>query len=106
MLTNLICPEDVCYDENGIDYTDYAPLKEIKERGAATYDPALAKEYFEKALSAVTDGSGNIRGASAGEVKMGRTFSFQTDGKLPLQLVRTRRVLRRGLHGADHQNEP
>ena len=87
MLTNLICPEDVCYDENGIDYTDYAPLKEIKERGAATYDPALAKEYFEKALSAVTDGSGNIRGASAGEVKMGRTFSFQTDGKLPLQLV-------------------
>ena len=58
MLTNLICPEDVCYDENGIDYTDYAPLKEIKERGAATYDPALAKEYFEKALSAVTDGSG------------------------------------------------
>ena len=54
MLTNLICPEDVCYDENGIDYTDYAPLKEIKERGAATYDPALAKEYFEKALSAAT----------------------------------------------------
>ena len=87
ILTNLICPEDVCYDENGIDYTDYAPLKEIKERGAATYDPALTKEYFEKALSAVTDGSGNIRGASAGEVKMGRTFSFQTDGKLPLQLV-------------------
>ena len=35
----------------------------------------------------MTDGSGNIRGASAGEVKMGRTFSFQTDGKLPLQLV-------------------
>ncbi len=87
MLTNVICPEDVCYDENGVDYTDYAPLKEIKERGAGTYDPALAKEYFDKALAEVTDGNGNINGAQAGEVKMGRTFSFQTDGKLPLQLV-------------------
>lgn len=87
MLVNTICPSDVCYDENGKDYTDYEPLKEIKERGVATYDPALAKEYFDKAVSEVTDGSGNIIGAEAGEVKMGRNFSFSTDGRLPLQMV-------------------
>ncbi len=87
MLVNTVCPSDVCIDENGKDYTDYSPLKEIKDRGAATYDPALAKEYFDKAVSEVTDGNGNINGAKAGEVKMGRTFAFNTDGRLPLQMV-------------------
>ena len=87
MLINTICPNEVCYDENGIDYTDYPALKEFKDLGAATYDPDLAREYFAKAVAAVTDGNGNINGASAEEVKMGRTFTFRTDAKLPLQMV-------------------
>ena len=87
MLIDTICPEGVCYDENGVDYTDYPALKGFKEQGASLYDPKLAREYFDKAVAEVTDGRGAIQGAQAGEVKMGRTFSFQVDGKLPLQMV-------------------
>lgn len=86
MLINTVCPADVCYDENGVDYTDYPALQAIKALGQNTYDPALAKELFAKAVSAVTDGNGNIVGASAGTVKMGKMASFDTDGKLPLQI--------------------
>ena len=87
MLINTICPSEVCYDENGMDYTDYPALKPFKDKGAATYDPALAKDFFSKAVAEVTDGTGAIKNAQAGEVKMGRTFSFQVDGRLPLQMV-------------------
>ena len=87
MLINTICPSEVCYDENGMDYTDYPALKPFKDKGAATYDPALAKEFFDKAVAQVTDGKGTIQNAQAGPVKMGRTFSFSVDGKPPLQMV-------------------
>ena len=87
MLINTICPSEVCYDEKGMDYTDYPALKPFKDSGAASYDPALAKEYFAKAVAEVTDGNGTIKNAQAGPVKMGRTFSFDVDGKLPLQMV-------------------
>jgi len=85
MLINTICPSEVCFDENGKDYTDY--LADIKSLGADTYNPTLALEYFNKALAALTDGNGNISGAKAENVKMGNIASFETDGKLPVQFV-------------------
>lgn len=93
MLINTVSPDEVFIDENGKDYTDYDALKPVKDLGAATYDPAKAKEYFDKAVKAVTDGSGSIKGAKAGEVKFGKQLTFSVDGKLPLQLVY--------MHGAD-----
>lgn len=87
MLINTICPSEVCIDEKGIDYTDYPELKALKDIGAATYDPARALEYFNKAKAALCEAGVAIQGASAGEVKMGKTLTFQTDGALPLQMV-------------------
>lgn len=89
MLCNTIIPEGVCFDENGIDYTDYPGLKEIKEVGEKTYNQELAREYFMKAVDAVTDGNGKINGVSAGTVDMKNSLKFDVDGKLPLQVVYT-----------------
>lgn len=87
MLINTVCPQEVCIDENGVDYTEYAPLKKIGEQGAATYDPDQARMYFKKATDALVTSDGTINGAKAEEVKLGRQVTVQTDGKLPLQLV-------------------
>ncbi len=87
MLINTVTPNEVCLDENGKDYTEYEPLKSIKDEGSATYDPTLAKEYFDKAVLALTDGNGNITGATATEVDFGRQNPITTDAKLPLQIV-------------------
>ncbi len=87
MLINTVTPNEVCLDENGLDYTEYEPLKSIKELGSRTYDPELAMEYFSKAIDALTDGNGNINGATAGDVDFGRQNPLTTDAKLPLQIV-------------------
>ena len=87
MLINSVTPNEVCLDENSKDYTEYEPLKTIKDAGASTYDPELAKAYFNKALETLTDGSGNITGATAEELEFGRQNPLTTDAKLPLQII-------------------
>ncbi|MBB6479955.1 peptide ABC transporter substrate-binding protein [Spirochaeta isovalerica] len=85
LLRNTIIPEDVIFDENGQDYTDYPLLKEVKER--RTYDRELAQEYFQKAVDELTDGKGNIKGISPATVDMLPIAEIKADGKLPVQIL-------------------
>jgi len=84
-IRNTVIPEDTLIDPNGVDYTDYPNLKPIKESNV--YDPALAKEYMLKAIAELCDSDGNIKGLSPSKVDMGNIAEFQSDGKLPVDLV-------------------
>ena len=82
---NTIIPEDTLIDPNGVDYTDYPDLKPIKEN--IPYDPAKAKEYMQKAAAELCNPDGTIRGLSPAKVDMGNIAEFQSDAKLPVELV-------------------
>jgi oligopeptide transport system substrate-binding protein len=85
LLRNTIIPEEVIFDEKGQDYTDYPELAPIKAR--ETYDKELAREFFQKALGELTDGSGNILGIAAGTVDWLPIAEIEADAKLPVQLL-------------------
>lgn len=85
MLRNTIIPEEVIYDDKGVDYTDYPGLKEIKE--ANPYNPKLAKEYIEKAIAELVGPDGNIKGVEAQTIDMLPIAKFKIDGKLPVQIL-------------------
>lgn len=82
---NTIIPEDTLIDPNGVDYTDYPDLKPIKEN--IPYDPAKAKEYMQKAAAELCNPDGTIKGLSPAKVDMGNIAEFQSDAKLPVELV-------------------
>lgn len=84
-IRNTIIPEDTLIDPNGVDYTDYPSLKPIKENNP--YDPVKAKEYMEKAISELCNTDGSIKGLSPIKVDMGNIAEFESDAKLPVELV-------------------
>ena len=84
ILRNTINAEGAIYDSNGVDYTDYEPLKTIKE---TNYNqPDLAREYMDKAIAELCDADGNIIGVDACTVDYLPVCSFDVDGKLPVTI--------------------
>ena len=84
LLRNTINAEGAIFDSNGKDYTDYSPLKEIKETNYN--DPELARKYMEAAIAELCDENGNIKGVEAGTVDYLPVCSFEIDGKLPVTI--------------------
>jgi len=85
VVRNTINAEDCIYDSNGKEYTDYEPLKTIKETNYN--DPAKAREYMEKAVAELCDANGNIKGISAGTVDYLPVGTYEVDGKLPVTII-------------------
>lgn len=84
-IRNTIIPEDTIYDTNGMDYTDYPNLKPIKN--TIPYDPKLAREYMEKAVKELCNPDGTIKGLTPTKVDMGVIAEFNSDAKLPIEIV-------------------
>lgn len=84
-IRNTIIPENTLIDPNGMDYTDYPNLKPIKD--ANMYDPVLAKDYMLKAIAELCNTDGTIKGLSPAKVDMANIAEFQSDAKLPVELV-------------------
>lgn len=85
VLRNTVNAEGAIYDRNGVDYTDYEPLKSIKE--IDYYQPELARQYFEAAIAELCDADGNIIGVDAATVDYLPMLQFDIDGKLPVTMV-------------------
>ena len=85
VVRNTINAEDCIYDTNGKEYTDYEPLKAIKETNYN--DPAKARDYMEKAVAELCDANGNIKGISAGTVDYLPVGTYEVDGKLPVTII-------------------
>lgn len=84
ILRNTINAEGAIFDPEGVDYTDYSPLKEVKE---TDYNqPELAKQYMEAAIAELCDADGNIIGVDACTVDYLPVCSFDVDGKLPVTI--------------------
>lgn len=84
-IRNTIIPENTLIDPSGVDYTDYPNLKPIKE--STVYDPVKAKEYMLKAIGELCNPDGTIKGLSPSKVDMANIAEFQSDAKLPVELV-------------------
>lgn len=84
-IRNTIIPEDTLKDPDGVDYTDYPNLKPIKEN--IPYNPELAKEYMDKAIAELCNSDGTIKGLTPSKVDMGTIATFDSDAKLPIDLV-------------------
>ena len=84
IIRNTINAEGAIFDSNGVDYTDYSPLKEIKETNYA--QPELAKQYMQAAIAELCDSNGNIIGCQAGTVDYSPVCTFDVDGKLPVTI--------------------
>ncbi|GHU77939.1 peptide-binding protein [Clostridia bacterium] len=85
IIRNTINAEEAIYDSNGVDYTDYSPIKEIKETNYS--NPELAREYMLKAVAELCDEAGNIAGVEAAAVDYLPVISFDVDGKLPVTVM-------------------
>jgi len=84
-IRNTVIPEETLFDPKGVDYTDYPNLKPIKEK--IPYDPQLAKDYMKKAIEELCNADGTIKGLTPSKVDMGNIASFDSDAKLPVELV-------------------
>lgn len=84
-IRNTIIPENTLFDPEGVDYTDYPNLKPIKE--TTPYDPQKAKDYMQKAIAELVNADGTIKGVAPSKVKMDNIAEFDSDGKLPVELV-------------------
>ena len=84
VIRNTINAEGAIFDSNGKDYTDYEPLKSIKETDFN--NAALAREYMEKAVAELCDADGNIIGCEAGKVDYLPVCTFNVDAKLPVTI--------------------
>ena len=76
--------EGAIYDKDGVDYVDYAPLKEVRE---ADYSADLARGYMEAAIADLCEADGTIKGCSAEHVDYLPVIATDTDGKLPVTLI-------------------
>ncbi len=85
-LTNTVTPYEAVFDNDGKDYTNYPALKPYKDATENTYNPALAKEYMQKAIAELAP-DGKIKGVKAGTVDMKPITSFDVDGKLPITIT-------------------
>ena len=84
ILRSTINAEGAIFDAEGRDYTDYSPLKAIKETNYN--DPALAKQYMEAAIAELCEADGTIKGCAPGTVDYLPVCSFDVDGKLPVTI--------------------
>lgn len=85
VVRNTVNAEDFIYDSNGKEYTDYEPLKAIKD---TDYNNAeLARSYMEKAVAELCDDQGNILGVEAGTVDYLPVGTYEVDGKLPVTII-------------------
>lgn len=85
LIRNTINAEEAIFDTNGIDYTDYEPLKAIKE--ARYFDAAQARTYMEKAIEELCDSEGNILGVEPATVDYLPVIKTDIDAKLPVTIV-------------------
>lgn len=85
VVRNTIIAERLIYDDEGVDYTDYPGLKEIKETDY--YNPEKAREYMLAAIEELCDENGNILGVEPTTVDMLPADSFEVDGKLPVTVT-------------------
>lgn len=85
VVRNTVNAEDCIYDDSGKEYTDYEPLKTIKE---TDYNNAeLARSYMETAVAELCDDQGNILGVNAGTVDYLPVGTYEVDGKLPVTII-------------------
>jgi len=83
-------PENVMFDENGRDYTDYPAIKAYKDNPAAQFDTAKAKEFMTAALAEMTEADGlTLKGVTPGTVSRLPIAEFDIDGKLPIDILYT-----------------
>lgn len=80
-----LLPEGVMFDNDGVDYTDYPQLAAYKN--VNPYDATKAKQYFDAAVAALVGADGAIAGAKAESVDMLPITKWDTDGKMPLDIV-------------------
>ncbi|MCE5236301.1 MAG: ABC transporter substrate-binding protein [Clostridiaceae bacterium] len=80
-----LLPEDVMFDNDGVDYTDYPQLAAYKD--VNPYDTAEAKRYFDAAVAELVGADGAIKDAKAETVDMLPITKWDTDGKMPLDIV-------------------
>lgn len=85
ILRNTINAEDAIFDGNGVDYTDYEPLKAIKETNYS--NPELARQYMEAAVAELCEADGTIKGIEACTVDYLPVGTFEVDGKLPVTVI-------------------
>jgi oligopeptide transport system substrate-binding protein len=85
LVRNTIVAEGIIYDNNGVDYTDYAPLETVKATNY--YNKDLAKDYMKKAIAELCDANGNIKGVKPAAVDMLPITKFNVDGKLPVTML-------------------
>ena len=85
VVRNTINAEGCIYDSNGKEYTDYEPLKAIKETDYN--NPELARDYMEKAVAELCEADGTIKGISAGTVDYLPVGTYEVDGKLPVSII-------------------
>lgn len=85
LVRNTIIAEELIYDEDGMDYTDYPGLAEIKATNY--YDPEKARAYMEAAIAELCDANGNILGINATTVDMLPIAQYDVDGKLPVTVL-------------------
>lgn len=82
---NTLLPEGVMFDGNGKDYTDYPELAAYKN--VNPFNVTKAKEYFDAAVAELVNADGTIKGATAETVDMLPITQWDTDGKMPLDIV-------------------
>ena len=85
LVRNTINAEGAIFDSNGKDYTDYSPLKEVKEADYSA-DPGAARAYMEAAIAELCEADGTIKGVEAGNVDYLPVISFDIDAKLPVSI--------------------
>jgi len=85
LVRNTVVAEGIIFDEHGVDYTDYEPLKAVKN--TQFYNPTLAKQYMDAAIAELCDANGNIIGVRPTSVDMLPIAKFDVDGKLPMTLL-------------------
>jgi len=85
-----LLPENVMFDENVKDYTDYPALKPYKDNPAAQFDVDKAKEYLAAAIAEMTEADGvTLKGVTPGKVSRLPITEFDIDGKLPIDILYT-----------------
>ncbi|HWS30611.1 MAG TPA: ABC transporter substrate-binding protein [Clostridia bacterium] len=82
---NTLLPEGVMFDGNGKDYTDYPELAAYKN--VNPFNVTKAKEYFDAAVAELVNADGTIKSATAETVDMLPITQWDTDGKMPLDIV-------------------
>ncbi len=81
-----LLPENTMIDPDGVDYTDYEPLKAFKDTDP--FSAEQAKTYMQAAIAELCEADGvTLKGVSAGSVDMLPIAQFDVDGKLPIDIV-------------------